>query len=106
MGYRTIFTLTVFNKDHSVIDDFDILPKIESKYDVILNDGYGCNWDKHLSNMRSFSLLYPEYYFYFSNKGYDQDDIWISFFHNGRHYEKSLQPNYPTLNEVIVNLSE
>lgn len=105
MGYRTNFNLTIYDKKYEEVNEsLEIMNKIEVEFGLRLSDGYGSKWDDHLKDMITFSKSYPDYYFYFSNKGDEQDDIWISFFHNGKSHIESLEPQYPTLNEVISKL--
>ena len=105
MGYRTDYNLYIYNKFHDIEDkSLDIVEKIEKEFRVSLGNAYGNNWDNHIEDMVNFSKNYSELYFYFANKGDEQDDIWISFFHNGKYYEESLEPKYPLLDTVIAKL--
>lgn len=105
MGYRTNYNLTIFNKDHKEVDDsLIIIEKIEKDFQITLSHPCGCKWDNHQEDMILFSKKYPNYYFYFSNKGDEQDDIWVSFFYNGKFSDKNLEPQYPTLNEMLTKL--
>lgn len=103
MGYRTSYNLTIFDKKtHEAIDDFEIIEKIEEFYGVNLSEDN--KWYDHVQDMTKFSKKYPKFYFYFANYGEDQCDIWVSLFHNGKQYNASLEPLFPTLNELIGSL--
>ncbi len=107
MGYRTNYSLYVYDHNFEVVDEsLAIIEKIEDLYTISLDSGFGCKWDDHIKDMIEFSKKYPNYYFYFSNKGDEQDDIWVSFFYNGRYSQKELQPEYPSINQMICILKK
>lgn len=103
MGYRTTYNLTIYHKKtYEVICDIEIINKIEQFYNVILNDEN--KWYDHIKDMTKFSKKYPEYYFYFANYGEGVGDIWLSLFHNGKSCEVDLDPQFPSINELIGSL--
>lgn len=95
MGYRTYFNLWVLDKDglDTLTDD-----EQNSIIKVLREDSEGagyaleedgsangdCTWYDYAEEMKEFSTQYPDNVFKMYGVGEENDDIWYSYFKNGK----------------------
>ena len=92
MGYITQYSLTVVRmSDKSPISDEDLANIIKNpKYDLLYplqEDGTcnePCKWYDHEENMRALSKDYPDLLFELHGVGEENDDMWYTYFNNGK----------------------
>lgn len=98
MGYQTDFELTF---DAPGLEEV-IYAKLKDISGYIFNDSYiySAKWYDHDKDMLTLSLAYPDILFTLEGKGEESDDIWISYYQNGKtqyHQAKIVYPEYDPL---------
>jgi hypothetical protein len=94
MGYQTDFQLTFDATDDVVAEVFSALEKI-SRYRFDDWYLYGAKWYDHDRDMKTLSLAYPDILFTLEGKGDESDDLWISYYQNGKSQHCQAEIVYP-----------
>lgn len=111
MGYRTYYNLAITNSEQEPVSD-EYSEKIiadlrwEEHSDVwyaIGEDGNSqqdTTWNDIDTDMKTFSLKYPDNIFEISGQGDESDDLWSTYYKNGKMQHCSVEFIYPPFDET------
>lgn len=93
MGYNTYFSLKVdgteYDQDvHKFVFDFFM-----NKHDFVPCDDY-CKWYTYDDDMLELSRLFPSIKFELHGDGEDEEDLWTTYYLNGKKQRCQAQISY------------
>ena len=96
MGYRTYFTLTVYDSN---LNELPEEQQEDHKFEISENwDGdfsEPVKWYDHTAVMCRYSMEHPELRFKLHGEGEENDDLWDENYQNGRYQDATAIITYP-----------
>jgi hypothetical protein len=98
MGYRTQFCIDIIPEPSKELLEETISGgmTIGELYEEVTDE---MKWYDHEEEMVALSLKYPDYVFILDGRGESPDDVWRSFYKNGKFYDWSLEYTLPEFDE-------
>lgn len=101
MGYRTYFSLDIEPEptEELLAEETNDGVSVEGLYNGDYDD---MKWYAHEKDMIALSLKYPDFVFTLDGKGEESEDIWRSFYRNGKYYHWVLDYELPEFDESML----
>jgi len=100
MGYYTDYTLTVENADDKLEELTEMLTK-EYGFEAWGEQFWrNAKWYEHDNDMLELSREYPEVLFDLYGDGEDSDDMWHSYYKNGKMQHCPAEITFPPFDEA------
>lgn len=108
MGYYTYFTISVDTEDSELLDRINIAMGEDPDYFSFFERSWpgetftsvdGLKWYDYESDMKKFSLQFPDATFEVRGEGEENDDLWVAWFKNGKGYTQHAEIVWPEFDE-------